>query len=377
MKVLHHDEHQISASVGAGGHHDSGQSFEALNLQCRQNNYCRKAIHHLLRPGQGRWRLRPLQTSFDGCIAACGADATCQTAQYHENNGYCYLKNSVNGAIQASGEDTVDLGSVCQQSTTVTVSGMQCSISCGVDRRGGDMSNTRTGNYLACAQACADNSNCVTAQYNERNGYCYLKNQLNPASDSTDTDTIVCDRPKKAAGDSCSQGADCQSGQCTSTSLCGPLPNDYYQCKVDSECQSGYCKPVYQGASYGFCTIDSRQNIGATCVYNSDCKSKKCTSTNYCGPVRDGTLCGQDSECQSNFSNAPYASQNYGFCGQPPLISTGAALDSCRSNSQCASNQCLGRYCGPYPAGTRCENDSWCLSGSCAFNPSYGATVCQ
>lgn len=134
------------------------------------------------------------QTSWAGCIAACAADSTCVTAQYHEDNGFCYLKNAVNGPNASPGEDTVDLGSACRQDTTLTLNGLQCTISCGVDHHGGDYASTWSGNYLACAAACAADSGCVTAQYNEGNGYCYLKNADNGAVSSTDTDSVVCQR---------------------------------------------------------------------------------------------------------------------------------------------------------------------------------------
>jgi hypothetical protein len=84
------------------------------------------------------------------------------------SNGFCYLKNEVNQAVVAPGEDTIDLGVGCA-SGTVTFGDTPCTISCGQDSHGGDYTNLYTGNYLACASTCADDSNCVTAQYNEGN----------------------------------------------------------------------------------------------------------------------------------------------------------------------------------------------------------------
>jgi hypothetical protein len=132
--------------------------------------------------------------SWSQCQSDCAADSTCVTAQYHEDNQFCYFKNVVNGGQVSSGEDTIDLGSACQQDTTLTLNGLQCTISCGVDHHGGDYNGYYVGNYLACANACAGDANCKTAQYNEGNGYCYLKNTVNPAVSSTNTDSIICAR---------------------------------------------------------------------------------------------------------------------------------------------------------------------------------------
>ena len=133
-----------------------------------------------------------LQGRFDTCAADCRADDNCATAVYHEDNGFCYYKNVVNDLELQADSVVVDKGMACKQSTTLTLNGLQCTISCGTDRHGGDYGNQRTGNYLACASACAADSNCVTAQYNEGNGYCYFKNVANTAVSSTDTDTIDC-----------------------------------------------------------------------------------------------------------------------------------------------------------------------------------------
>jgi hypothetical protein len=134
------------------------------------------------------------QSSWDDCISACGADSTCLTAQYHEDSGWCYLKNSVNPPVASSGEDTVDLGSSCKQDMTVTLNGLQCTITCGVDHAGGNYNTIASDNYLACAQACASDIHCITAQFNELNGQCYMKNSVNAAISSTTTDTISCGR---------------------------------------------------------------------------------------------------------------------------------------------------------------------------------------
>ena len=129
--------------------------------------------------------------TFGQCQANCAADSTCVTAQYHENISTCYYKNSVNPAVLSNGHDTIDLGVGCQ-SGTQTFNGVQCTITCSQDSHGGNYAASYVGNFLGCAQACSADSNCKTAQYNEENGYCYLKNAINGFVSSDNTDSVVC-----------------------------------------------------------------------------------------------------------------------------------------------------------------------------------------
>lgn len=131
--------------------------------------------------------------SFATCQSNCAADSTCVTAQYHESIQTCYYKKDVNPAVLADGHDTIDLGIGCN-SGPQTINGVTCNVKCGQDSRGGDYASSYTGNYLACASACSADSNCVTAQYNEENGYCYRKNAINGFEASSNTDSVVCTR---------------------------------------------------------------------------------------------------------------------------------------------------------------------------------------
>jgi hypothetical protein len=204
------------------------------------------------------------QISWGQCMAACAADSQCVTAQYHEDSQYCYFKNAANQPSISSGEDTIDQGPACQQSTTLTLSGIQCSIQCGTDRHGGDYANAPAGNYLSCAAACAADSNCVTAQYNEGNGYCYFKNALKDSSSSSDTDSIVCTR---ANSDPITTTTSAAATTTTKSSLKGQ--GEY--CNSPSQCTSNICtKGYYCGPA----------NNGSTCTRNSDCASNNCARSN-------------------------------------------------------------------------------------------------
>ena len=47
-------------------------------------------------------------------------------------------------------------------------------------------------NYAACAQACADDPRCLTAQYRSDNRVCFLKNFINDPNPSTIVDSVLC-----------------------------------------------------------------------------------------------------------------------------------------------------------------------------------------
>lgn len=222
-----------------------------------------------------------LQTSFDHCATTCAADSRCATAQYAEDVGFCYLKTVANAAVRKSGVDTIDHGKACKSNTTAILSGVQCKISCGVDRAGGDYSQAYLGNYLACAEACAADSKCLTAQYKEDNGYCYFKSVVNNAIASSVVDSIVCDR-----GSSTSTSTT-KSGSVTSTST------------------TTSASSTATGAK-----------IGQSCVYNRDCASNYCTLTNYCGPTPNTYSCGRNEDCQSGYCD--FQSYGYGYCKDAP-----------------------------------------------------------
>ncbi|KAF2207325.1 hypothetical protein CERZMDRAFT_107853 [Cercospora zeae-maydis SCOH1-5] len=117
----------------------------------------------------------PIQTSASGCRAACAADTNCVTGNYHSSNGFCYLKNSQNQLSIEQGTYTYDRGNGC--TSNINVNG--CTVQCDTDSPGNDISGTYTGSYAGCAVLCKANAQCVTAQYNAGNGYCYQKSRIN------------------------------------------------------------------------------------------------------------------------------------------------------------------------------------------------------
>ena len=73
--------------------------------------------------------------SYSDCLALCGNDPKCSTAQYHQISGFCYLKSTVNPLVASTLDDTADC---CPSVSTVSSTGRICTPTCGQDRPGGD-----------------------------------------------------------------------------------------------------------------------------------------------------------------------------------------------------------------------------------------------
>ena len=125
--------------------------------------------------------------TFDGCQQACASDPICMTAQFNTGSGWCYLKNTLNVAVQSSTDNTIDCN------TDVVINGRQCHVQPGVDRLGGDYDRSGTGTFTHCTEACAADPKCVTAQFHEATGVCYFKDSSNPVVYVSDHNTVDCD----------------------------------------------------------------------------------------------------------------------------------------------------------------------------------------
>lgn len=75
------------------------------------------------------------------------------------------------------------------------ISGTTCKQECNLDRNGGDFNSMPVASLQECAQACNQDSRCLTAQYSRGNGWCYLKSSLNDISSNDGVDGVVCRQP--------------------------------------------------------------------------------------------------------------------------------------------------------------------------------------
>ena len=126
---------------------------------------------------------------FQTCISTCVGDQKCATAQYSQQNSYCYLKNATNPAQTRSGVNSVvcrglsdppsqDEGCTCG---SFTQNGRSGAIQCDVDYPGGDYTSQYTGSLAACESLCTADPKCLTAQYIIKTYTCYLKNFVSQA----------------------------------------------------------------------------------------------------------------------------------------------------------------------------------------------------
>lgn len=120
---------------------------------------------------------------------------------------------------------TTTSSNVCTP-TTQTISGRTCNLSCGTDRPGGDFSSVRTSSINGCIQACATEARCLTAQYVESSGYCYLKNLVSQAAAAEGVDTVDC---STATASSCTPLTTTVSGRSCTISCGQDRPGGDYQ----------------------------------------------------------------------------------------------------------------------------------------------------
>ena len=123
---------------------------------------------------------------FQTCIDTCVGDQKCATAQYSQQNSYCYLKKATNLATTSSNVNSV----VCQGSSdppsqnevctygTFTQNGRSGAILCDTDYPGGDYPSQYTGSLAACQSLCTADARCLTAQYATNTYICYLKSRV-------------------------------------------------------------------------------------------------------------------------------------------------------------------------------------------------------
>lgn len=189
-----------------------------------------------------------------------------------------------------------------------------------------------------CARACLANRDCNSGEvcYAEwlevgtsGNHFCYGSDLAN----------------YRAAGASCNEGWECDSG------LCGGTCNDGTTCNSSDDCTTGVCT--------GSCMDHCRSN--------SDCPSG-----DACAPF------------------PTYYSANTGYGGYVPACMdkyyTGTAANgaSCSSHSQCGSDWCVGGICTT-PCGTKADCTGALSTTSCQLrsfvdsggDPVYAMSFCQ
>ena len=185
----------------------------------------------------------------------------------------------------------------------------------------------------------------------------------------------------KANDDECYLGRECQSGRCEGAffpnkGTCQPRLADGSDCNENSDCRSKFvfahsmlmkpfARPIITCMSVGnrcegFLTSQTCQGTletGSLCNENSDCDSGKCAA-GFCSDGLAGDICDENNDCQTETCVLFY-------CQSRQLG------DACEWNSDCDSGRCEGVFppqCREkLDGGSFCTEHSDCLSDRCRF----------
>ena len=247
--------------------------------------------------------------------------------------------------------------------STTNVNGLTCVSECNTDHGGGDYGATYTGSFSGCVTACTQDANCKTAQYNRGNGVCYLKNAINPASSSDNTDSITCQQPStQPAQSACTAGfstTNVDGLTCTSECNTDHAGGDYsavytgYFSGCVSACtQDATCKTAQYNRGNQVCYLKNAVNPGSpsgntdsiTCQQSASPSPSTTTTTSTSTPTNDAQSCSSVSStqlypsgrncktsCSSDRAGGDYSSSYVG--------NFQACIDACAADSRCVTAQ--------------------------------------
>ncbi|RLB48553.1 MAG: hypothetical protein DRJ42_22965, partial [Deltaproteobacteria bacterium] len=199
-----------------------------------------------------------------------------------------------------------------------------------------------------------------------------------------DCDGLI-DGGLSSAGDMCSAGPQCCSGNCAS-GICvdatGSCQRILDTCTADSECCTGLCSASIDGALR--CQVPGGCGVGGTaCLTAADCCSGGCVGgfcddTATCGD--DGEACTTSVECCSHDCNGTTCESAGGSCNVDG--------ENCSSDGNCCSGFCFpdgsgGGRCSGHDTcramGQICSTNGDCCTGGCDFaeHPEAGVGRCQ
>jgi hypothetical protein len=240
---------------------------------------------------------------------------------------------------------------------TQTVNGRTCTLSCATDRVGGDYARMQTGTWTGCVQACAAESLCVAATYNEGTGFCYLKRDLKDASYAYGQDTVVC----SAAPSGSSSGT--PAPQCTPGTR--NIGDTTCTISCDTDRPGGDYAQQQTGTLEGCIQACAAENLCVSATYNEAnkfCYMKRESKAAVSNPGQDTVDCTQASYgCANPFTCAANQQSSNNLCGKDGSCycfgfdskkgvcfpNTSCNYPSCRSTQDCQpGNSCVGGCCG-------------------------------
>ncbi|MBW2527656.1 MAG: hypothetical protein JRI23_25970, partial [Deltaproteobacteria bacterium] len=218
-----------------------------------------------------------------------------------------------------------------------------------------------------CPTTCTNNNDCVASSF------CNSSN--------------VCDG-KKALGQSCSDGTECDSGNCVDDVCCNTsCGNDCDACDLSGSL--GVCTPMLQG-SPGEPSCDPYLCNGAiatcptTCTIDANCAGGNyCSASNLCEAKKaNGQPCSAGNECTNGYCADGYCC-NTACAASCDACDLGGSLGTCTVVSQgelgepvCSPYVCDGNQAGcPNTCSTNndCIPASYCDNGSCSTKKANGS----
>lgn len=237
---------------------------------------------------------------------------------------------------------------------TKTFNGRTCQLNCGQDRVGGDYAAMQTGTWSGCAQACAAESLCLAATYNEKTGFCYLKRELKEAKSVEGQNTVTC---------SATTSNDPPPAQCTPGTRKIGDTTCTISCNTDR--RGGDYATQQTGTFEGCILACASENMCVSATYNEDtkfCYLKREKNEAFTNARQDTVDCGQpDYGCPNPFTcGANQQADNFncgkngqcycfGFDSKKGVCfpNTSCNYPSCKSTQDCASgSSCVGGCCG-------------------------------
>jgi len=216
----------------------------------------------------------------------------------------------------------------------------------------------QTGTWTGCMQACAAESLCLAATYNENTGYCYLKRTLVDATSASGQATVVC------SAASSSGSSDPPAAQCTPGTRNIGDTTCTISCNTDRSGGGTYAT-MQTGTFEGCIQACAAENPCVTATYNEDtkfCYLKNTVNPSYTNARQDTVDCAQPTYgCTNAFTcgrNQQAADSNCGKDGQCYCFgfdskkgvcfpNTSCNYPSCKSTQDCqAGNSCVGGCCG-------------------------------
>lgn len=163
-----------------------------------------------------------------------------------------------------------------------------------------------------------------------------------------------------AAGGSCNNHWDCDSGLYCSNNVCTAKKGSGESCLIDEACTSNFCDSVTMYTSI-CCDPTGKQTTSGCCQSQSDCYGFETCTDYVCvmkTNIQNGGYCYNNAQCASGYCNNYYCCSSGTCCSDNPNVVSCPTGQTCGSNYQCVSITNLAN-------GASCTANSQCTSGNC------------